>query len=191
MNGNSRDSRMAEEKKSVQTETPCFEAVFEEFKDIVYRLAMGIVGNPDDAAEISQEVFIKIYRNLDGFKGDSSIQTWVYSVTRNTALSYRKKRNIRKMSTLNSEINQNLAQTKRPSDMAGWLESEEAKDQINKSITSLPAEQQQAITLYYFQGMSTRQIAELLEWGESKIKSLLFRARKSLFVLLVQYNQCK
>ena len=156
---------------------PTPQDVFATYKDRVYRLALGMSGNADDAAEIAQEAFIKILRGLAGFRGESALATWIYTITRRTALDYLEKRHMH--SNLVSLDAARLQAGTAPQD--DWLATPEAAAQMRHAIAALPDDQQQAITLHYFAGHGVRDIAELLQATEGAVKSLLFRARKQLF----------
>ena len=82
-----------------------FEEIYQANKDKIYRLCLGFTGSSTDADDLLQEVLLKVWNNLDGFKGESKIETWVYRVATNTALLYinRKKRSQNKFQEIHPE----------------------------------------------------------------------------------------
>lgn len=157
--------------------TPTFETVFAECKDSVYRMAFALSGNAEDAAEITQDAFMKVYRSLPEFRGGSRITTWVYEIARNTAISHLRKRKLRTMQTLTEENNGMAAPGR---DAGGHAAEAESRERLREAVLALPSDQQAVVTLFYFQELATREMAKMLGFTESKIKTLLFRARKSL-----------
>ena len=71
-------------------EYPSFDAVFKEYQNMVYSIAFRFTGNRDDALEVAQESFIRIYKGLPNFRGDSKLSTWIYRITVNQALMHKR-----------------------------------------------------------------------------------------------------
>ena len=169
-------------------EEDAFEALVRACEKQVYLLALRYTNNPADALDISQETFIKAFRNLKKFKGDSSPETWVYRIAVNTALDF-VRRNARRSETslyVTDEDGKEQA-LDIPDDRyspAKAAEQADMREQLKKAIAMLPEEQRQVLVLRDINDFSYQQIAEILDVSEGTVKSRLFRARARLLELL-------
>ena len=169
-------------------EEDAFEALVRACEKQVYLLALRYTNNPADALDISQETFIKAFRNLKKFKGDSSPETWVYRIAVNTALDF-VRRNARRSETslyVTDEDGKEQA-LDIPDDRyspAKAAEQADMRELLQKAIAMLPEEQRQVIVLRDIDDFSYQQIAEILDVSEGTVKSRLFRARARLLELL-------
>jgi RNA polymerase sigma-70 factor (ECF subfamily) len=147
---------------------------------MVYNLALNYLGNSDDAKDCVQEVFIKIHQKLNKFKGESSIKTWVYRIAVNTCLD-KIKSNKRKASLFQVASYLGFKLDKPVFDHPGiQLEQKEAVANIMAMISELPKNQQTALILKRIEGLSTKEISEILECSEKSVESLLSRAKSTL-----------
>ena len=169
-------------------EEDAFEALVRACEKQVYLLALRYTNNPADALDISQETFIKAFRNLKKFKGDSSPETWVYRIAVNTALDF-VRRNARRSETslyVTDEDGKEQA-LDIPDDRyspAKAAEQADMREQLKKAIAMLPEEQRQVLVLRDINDFSYQQISEILDVSEGTVKSRLFRARARLLELL-------
>jgi RNA polymerase sigma factor (sigma-70 family) len=141
----------------------------------VWNFAYGMTRKWDQADDITQEVFIKAYRNLHTFRSESSIKTWLLSITRNTVLDYRKSAFVRKVTLVDSFTDR--AQSRSAEQEV--IESL-AVNEMWKKVLALPVKYRETVILFAHYQMSMKEIAELLGVSEGTVKSRLFHARKKL-----------
>ncbi len=159
-----------------------FGVLIDRYKQMVFTLASRILRNKEDAEEIAQDTFLKAYKALNTFKGDAKFSTWLYKIAYFQSLDQlkKKKRHITSIS---------LDQYK-PTDikvMSGVLEELERQDRariVKAAIDRLTEEDAAIVTLFYFEELSIREIAEIVSLSPQVIKVRLFRSRKQLAILL-------
>ena len=158
----------------------------------VYRLALKMLQNPQDAEDILQETFIKAYKALPKFEGRSSLSTWLYRIATNEALMFlRKKRPVQV--SVDQPI-ENDEGDERPRQIIDWcclpeneLMSTEGRANLDHSVEKLPDSLRAVFLLRDIEGLSTRETAEVLDISESAVKTRLSRARFRLRELLSAY----
>ncbi len=155
-----------------------FKSIYNEYAKLVYNLSLHYLKNQEDAQEATQDVFVKIYKKIEGFNNKSSLKTWIYRITINHCLDVIKSKN-RKLRTLFSrEYEDN---DKIDFDHPGIkIESKEAVERIMGAIGELPENQKTALILKSIEGLSQKEIAEILSIKEKALESLLSRARANL-----------
>src|SRR6266511_5573907 len=151
----------------------------------VYNLAYRLSGNPDDASDIAQETFLRVYHALPNFRGDANFSTWLYRIVTNVFLDERKKQRVRAHSSLEEFIELEDSTVTRqiqdptPGPEVITLHMERAEI-IQKAVLALPSNQRLMIGLYHFQNRSYEEIAEILQLPIGTVKSRLNRARLAL-----------
>jgi RNA polymerase sigma-70 factor (ECF subfamily) len=173
-------------------EKGAFAQVLDENSERIYRLALKMVGNVQDAEDILQETFIKAFNNIDQFEGRSKISTWLYRIAVNESLMLlrsRKKNTIQ----IDKEIETDAGDTI-PRQIVDWcclpekeLMSSETRDHIQEAISTLSDANRAAILLRDVEGLSTQETAETLDISESAVKVRLMRARMQLREELTEY----
>lgn len=176
-------------RKAKNGDVEAFEKLIEGCQKRVFNIALRMLGNPDDASEMSQEVFIKIFRSLDGFKENSSFYTWVYRITTNICLDeLRKRKNSQVISldeTISIKDNELKPQVEDKSPTPDIeAEKKELRRVVNSAIKSLPEEHKIVVVLRDIQGFSYEEIAKILNCPEGTVKSRINRARQSLKEIL-------
>lgn len=161
-----------------------FETLFDEYGDKVYGLAYRLMGNRDDAMDVSQEVFIKIFRNLKAFKGQSTLATWVYRITYNTCMDELRKRKIKQVS-----IADKPDLTDDNTSVEEIYEADERKEAVHNALYKLDDDQRAIIVMRDIQGLSYEEIAEVLQCPLGTVKSRLSRARLNLKEILKDYME--
>ena len=144
------------------------------------RLVMHIVGRiitqHDALEDTCQEVFIKVYKTLHSFRGQSKLSTWVATIAYNTAISeLRKQKRRNEVSYSHEPLLLNEKETSLS--VAGVLERNEARKHLTKLIETLPVHYRTVLTLYYLEEFSYKEIVEITGMPEGTIKSYLSRAR--------------
>lgn len=156
-----------------------FSELVRKYQDKVLRLCYSIVGE-SSAEDAAQEIFIKIFESLDKFKELSAFSTWLYRIAYNHCLNILSKRKSEKTISLDSfdtEIIPSLLSEPR-------METEEAKELVKKALQLLSPADRLILTLREMEGLSYKELAELLEISMDAVKGRLFRARKALVVAL-------
>ena len=154
-----------------------FDDIFKKFQSMVYSIALRYTGNRDDALEVAQESFIKIYKGLPNFRGDSKLSTWIYRITVNQALMQnRGKRKFTEMPDIpnNSEYFGSIA------DAVEMMGEQDRRRFVNAALEQLNPEDSTILVLYYLEGQSVEEIAQIMRLGESNVKVKLFRGRNRL-----------
>lgn len=163
-------------------EAEAFRILVERYQGRAYSIAFGMVGDREDAMEVVQEAFLKAFRTLGGFRGESSFYTWLYRILVNLAIDLR-----RKVRPVQLEAPERLGDP-RASDPAEEAHRRELRAAISAAIETLPPEQQAVIVLREIQGLSYAEIAEVEQVPIGTVMSRLFYARRKLQVALAGYR---
>jgi len=153
--------------------------------EMIYRLAIRMVNNPQDAEDILQETFFKAYRHLKTFDGRSSLSTWLYRIATNEALMFLRRQKAGLISIEEPIETDDFDQV--PLQIVDWgslpeseLLSTEAMEYLNKAVENLSPSLRVVFILRDIQGLSTREASEVLEISETAVKTRLSRARLRL-----------
>jgi RNA polymerase sigma-70 factor (ECF subfamily) len=149
-----------------------------------YFIALGLVGNSEDAMDLSQEAFIRAYRNIKHVKPDRRFFPWFYQILKNLCVSHLRKRRHRQTGSLDAEDCPEVAARDDcfcPDVVAG---KKEIKDSVWRAIGKLDDKHREVIILRHFQNMSYDQIAEALHCNKGTVTSRLYYARKRLEELI-------
>ncbi len=163
-------------------DTNAFTLLVDRYKDLVFTLALRMLKNREEAEEVSQDTFIKTYRSLHKFKGDSKFSTWIYKVAYNSCLDQIKKN---KKHLNNVEINEFTEHQVKTMDNAfDALVEEEQNQLIQDCLHLLPSDDSFLLTLYYFEEQSLDEIANIVGLTANNVKVKIFRSRKKLAHIL-------
>ncbi len=163
------------------TDLPSLEELLDSYSDMVMTLCARVIGDPVLAEEAVQDVFVKVHKNLKGFKAQSSLKTWIYSIAYRTAIDYTRRR--KRYSGGAVEISEIQYATDAENAQTS-MENRESKEWLHRGIAKLPAELKGIIKLYYLEEKNIKEVSEITGLTESNVKTKLFRARKRLFVIL-------
>jgi RNA polymerase sigma factor (sigma-70 family) len=171
-----------------------FRNLYGQYKDMVFNLALGYLQNAEDAEEITQDVFLKVYFHLDKFEQKSSIRTWIYRITINKCLDFIKGKKARKrFSVLTSLFHpgttEPLAELSDFNHPGVAHENKEALKNIFRLINRLPERQKTVIILSKLEGRSQQEIADIMQTGIKVVESLLQRAKSTLSQQLHLHNE--
>jgi len=169
-----------------------FKELVEHFRDRVYNTALGLLQDDKDAEDISQEVFLEVYRSITDFREKSKVSTWIYRITVQKSLEYIRKQNRKKRSatllSLFGKENLVTAPDNSPFYHPGvQLENKERTAILFKAIKKLPVNQRMAFTLNKVEYLSYQEIAEIMKVSVSSVESLLFRAKQNLRKILTGF----
>ncbi|NQV77724.1 MAG: RNA polymerase sigma factor [Lutibacter sp.] len=154
----------------------------EKYKHMVYTLTIRIVKNREEAEEISQDAFVKAFKKLDSFKGESKFSTWIYKIAYYASLDVIKK-NKRFVNSENID-DFNEGDLGNIQDALEYLYENERKKVINDALLKLNEDERIILTLYYFEELSVKEISKVVNLSEDNIKTKLFRSRKKLATIL-------
>lgn len=156
-----------------------FREILRRYQSMVWRVCYGIVHNGQDAEDITQEVFFKVYRNLTKFEGRSALKTWIYRIAINTSQNELRRRTRRPQSELNpvEELEETLPGGKTPEEL--WIENIRNQN-LARSLASLNPDQLEAIKMKDFEQLGYAEIAEAMGIGLSAAKMRVQRARLAL-----------
>ncbi|MBW8041068.1 MAG: sigma-70 family RNA polymerase sigma factor [Planctomycetes bacterium] len=162
-----------------------FESIVKIYMKNAYFIALGLVGNRDDALELSQEAFILAYRNIKRLKPNRKFFPWFYQILRNVCFSHLRKRRHRQTRSLEEIEEQTpIADVDDSFTPDVVAERNETKDMIWKAIGKLDDKHREVIILRHFQNLSYEQIAQNLFCSRGTVMSRLYHARKKLKELL-------
>lgn len=164
----------------------------EKYKRLVYRVAVQITKNHEDANDVMQDTFLKVYESIHSFRKDAAFETWLYRIVVNHATNLVKRRERRRESPLSGtsemEIHPDLT---RATDLANNphlnLERKERQRWVTQAVNSLPLKQRTVVILHEFEGLTHPEIASILNCSEGTVRSRLHYARHKLRNLLKPY----
>lgn len=167
-------------------ETEYFARVLERYSQPVFSLIVKMTGRREDAEELTQDVFMKVFRSLDHFQGNSSFSTWLYRIAYNTAISA-----LRKRKDEWAVMEESIAGRIDEDEAEYELESirEEQIDCLEKALEQLPPDERTLILLFYMQEKSIEDIAAIMELSVSNVKTKLHRIRKKLWRIMNYIKQ--
>jgi RNA polymerase sigma-70 factor (ECF subfamily) len=165
-------------------DTKAFDLLFSRYQHKILSLIARFVKSPDEVEDVAQEAFIKAYRALPRFRGDSAFYTWLYRIAINTAKNHLVARSRRPPG---SDIDVDDAEhidgadgLKDFHDPASELARDELEAAINGALSELPDDLRSAVTLREFDGLSYEQIAGILDCPVGTVRSRIFRAREAI-----------
>ena len=170
-----------------------------EYQDKMFRLCMQYLRNEDDALDMIQEVFATVIEKIEGFRGDSKLSTWIYSITVFTCIGYLRKKKRKKETSYDASTNDEdndreyfLAklmekELSKNSPQEDGLLQKEAGQLLMKEIGKLPEHYKNVFILKELEGMSVKEVQKVIPIGQSAIKTRLHRARLHLRDRLVDY----
>lgn len=168
-----------------------FKSIVETWQDMVYNTVLGLLQNTEDAEDVSQEVFIQVYQSLNTFKGESKISTWIYKIAVSKSLDHlRRKKRKKRFAFIQSLFGKNDELIIDPPDFfhpGVALENKENAAILFRAIAALPQNQNTAFVLNKVEGLSYREISEVMNTSESAVDSLLHRAKTNLKKSLEEY----
>ncbi|MCU4177377.1 RNA polymerase sigma factor [Carboxylicivirga sp. N1Y90] len=156
----------------------------------VIHICLSFVHSPQDAEDISQEVFIEVYKSINTYRFDASLSTWLYRLAVNKSLDFlrQKKRKKRGFGLVNSVDRNELESINYGNDDVG-IEEKERILLLRSAIEKLPERQRVAITLSKIDELGQKEVAELMQTTVASVEALLIRAKKKLHQLLIKHKQ--
>lgn len=165
-----------------------FEELVLKYEKTVYNLALRMVGDRDDASDMTQEAFIKAYGSLSSFRGDSKFSVWIYRITTNVCLDFLRSKSRKQQVSLTVSDDDEDAQLDIPdpkADPEQQLIKKISMQSVEEGLKTLPDKQRQILVMRELGGMSYAEIGAVLSLEEGTVKSRIFRARKRLCTFLL------
>ncbi|TYA92266.1 RNA polymerase sigma factor [Seonamhaeicola marinus] len=170
------DDELLRKLKSKTLKEEGFRELITLYKERLYWHIRNIVKSHDDADDALQNTFIKIFKGIDNFKGDSKLYSWMYRIATNESITLINK-NAKRLQ-ITSEEAQQLAINNLTSDT--YFEGDAIQLQLQKAIATLPEKQQLVFNMKYFQDLKYKEIAEILETSEGALKASYHIAVKKI-----------
>ena len=184
-----REQEAAIVRKVLGGDANAFETLVLEYEKNVYNIALRMMGNSEDAADMTQEAFIKAYNSLQSFRGDSKFSVWLYRIVSNVCLDFLRSKNRRPTVSLSVEDDDgedaqlDVADESQSPELL--LDRKLTRDSVRRGLDSLPPDYRQILLLREIQGLSYDEIAQALSLEVGTVKSRIFRARKRLCAFLI------
>jgi len=160
----------------LEGEKDSFGELIARYKNLIYSVVLRMVSDKEDANDLAQEVFIKIYRNLEKYSDEFKFSTWTIRIATNHVIDWRRKK---KQDTVNIEDAPEIAAAGGASPEDEYIAKEQSR-MLRDLVASLPDIYRVPIVLYHDQGLSYQEIADVTGEPLSKIKNRIFRGRKML-----------
>lgn len=158
-------------------DTSAFKTLMEKYQLQVFRTVMGFVHVKEDAEDITQDIFVKVYQSLAFFKGESEFSTWLYRITVNMSINFINRNRKNRLLQSLEDVFAKPSSEKTPLEQ---LEESERDQRIRKAIDSLPEKQRTAFILSKYEELPQKTIASVMDTSEGAIEQLLQRAKNNL-----------
>jgi len=169
-----RDEELGWIRRSREGDLAAFEELIRRYQQMIHALTFRMTGSPSDAEDLAQEVFIRAFREVGNFRGDSQFSTWLYRIGINTCLNWKKSQQRR------AQLYHEWAQ--HPDPVVD--RHNELAARVQEALLALPAKQRAAVILTTYQGMNHAEAARVLCCSETTVSWRVFAARKKLRALL-------
>ena len=166
----------------MEGDTNAFAVLVDRHKDMVFTLSLKMLKDREEAEEVAQDTFLKIYKSLSKFNSESKFSTWMYKVAFNTCLDRLKKNKRSQPVAAMDEFTEQEAISL--INVLDSIEERERKQVIQDCLHCLPGEDSFLLTLYYFEEQSLEEIANIIGINPNNVKIRLYRSRKKLTALL-------
>jgi RNA polymerase sigma-70 factor, ECF subfamily len=159
------------------------ELLLPRYRDRVFRLALTMLRNRSEAEDVTQDIFLRLWRALPGYSGKAALSTWIYAISRNACLSQlRKRRPQVSLDDPDMQLDPAVAALAAPST------EEPAVDSVTRMLESLPQRYREVVTLFYMEDRSCQQTAAALGLPVGTVKALLHRARRRMIEIAGPQN---
>jgi len=167
---------LVEQLQDVQTKEQAFRALIKQYKERLYWHIRKIVISHDDADDVLQNTFIKVFKGIDHFKQDSKLYSWMYRIATNESITFINKR-AKERNVDITEIKQDLVTSLSSDD---WFTGDEIQLILQKAVATLPEKQQLVFNMKYFDNMKYDEISKILETSVGGLKASYFHAVKKI-----------
>jgi RNA polymerase sigma-70 factor (ECF subfamily) len=168
-----------------------FEQLVRAYDQSVLRLAVNLLRSPEDARDVYQEAFLRVYKNLHSFRFDCSFHTWLYRIVTNICLDHLRKRKVRKeeppvLETSDGPVDRmdHVPEDAAESDPERSLWNRQIRGRIERALEELTPRERMVFELRHYQGLRLRSIGDMLGTSEEAAKNCLFRATQKMRAVL-------
>lgn len=176
--------------RAARGDVGAFSSLVQEHSGLVYRVALRVLG-ARDAQDASQEVWIRVWRNIKNFRGESAFTTWLYRITMNTCLSVRQKEARRDDRQYAGEVPYLAEPPGGDADPETQALNAERRVEIEAALEHVRAEHRAALVLRHMEGLSYAEIAEVLDVPDGTAKGWVSRGRAAMLIALSKENGSK
>jgi len=162
-----------------QGDTAAFATLVDKHKDMVFTICVKIVRKAEDAEELAQDVFLKVYEKLESFRGDARFSTWLYRIAYNAAISKTRKRRLEVEALDDFTINNYSVDDVK--EELQTIDKEEQQILLKKAMESLSDDDYLIIKLFYLKELPVKDISEITGLSQANIKVKLHRIRKKMY----------
>ncbi|WP_010518939.1 RNA polymerase sigma factor [Croceivirga radicis] len=170
------EETLVAELKNKETQGKAFEVLVDQYKERLYWHIRRIVLNHDDADDVLQNTFIKVYRNIEGFKANSKLYSWMYRIATNESLTFLDKKS-KKLGKSTTEMQEYLVENL---EADVYFEGDAIQLKLQQALATLPDKQKLVFNMKYFQEMKYEEISEILETSVGALKTSYHLASKKI-----------
>jgi len=152
-----------------------FERLVARYERLVFKVAFGCIGQRDSALDVVQNVFLKVHRNLSGYRIEGDFKNWIARIALNESINWKRTQKRHQAKELDERVVVPL-----PPKQESLIRERETWEMVKRSMETLKPKYRAAIALRYFEEMSVREVAEILRCSEGTVKSMLFRSLKQM-----------
>lgn len=169
-------------KKVLDGDTAAFAGILKRYSSRIFAVIVRIVGCREEAEELTQDVFMKVFSSLQRYKGNCEFSTWIYRIAYNTAISHMRKQR-REISYIEESLYTNVSEEE-VEQLLNRTDNSEQIERLEQAINGLEAEEKALLTLFYTDMRSISEIAEISGLTPTNVKTKLYRIRKKLYIIL-------
>ncbi len=177
------EETLVNELKQLETQAKAFEVLVNTYKERLYWHIRRIVLNHDDTDDVLQNTFIKVYKNIDNFNGESKLYSWMYRIATNEALTFLKKKS-KKLKISDAELQDKMIDNLQ-ADV--YFEGDEIQLKLQKAVATLPEKQKLIFNMKYFEEMKYEEISDILDTTVGGLKASYHLAVKKVESFLKEY----
>jgi RNA polymerase sigma factor (sigma-70 family) len=173
-------------------EVRAFDQLITKYRERLYAIVYNLTANREDASDLTQEAFIKAFRSIHNFKGESSFFTWLYRIAVNGSLTHLKKSRLRRFFSFEN-INEEVSQSEIVEALADRTHTDksllikELQEKLNEALQKLSPNHRAVVVLFEIEGLSHQEIATVMECSEGTVRSRLHYAKQQLQIYLQNY----
>lgn len=168
-------------------DTASFACLLDKYSRQVHSLILRIVRNKEDAEELTQDVFMKVFKKIDSFKGESNFSTWIYRIAYNTAISETRKKKHELLAIDETTID-NVSEDE-VAEVLGFMSEDDQVNRLETALSRLSPDERAIILFFYMEDKSIEDIVTITGLSASNVKTKLHRIRKKLLVLLKEMEE--
>lgn len=173
---NSSEEKLLRDLQDPKNHDAAFRELLEQYQERLYWQIRNIVKDHDDTDDVLQNTFLKIFRNIKNFKGESKLFSWMYRIATNEAITFLNKK-AKKLKLSSEELQQQILDNL---ETDVYFEGDEIQLNLQKAIAALPQKQQQVFNMKYFQELKYREISDILGTSEGALKASYHIATKKI-----------